>query len=237
VVLGRAGGDSLLITCEHAGNRIPRACAPLFRRAGPALASHRGWDRGALELARLLARRSGGALLAVSWSRLLADANRSETNPQIWSSITAALPASERERILERYWRPHRRSVEAAVAAAAARGRVVHVAVHSFTPRLGGQLRNADIGLLYDSRRAGEARLCRRWAAILRRLDPQLRIRFNYPYRGAADGLTTGLRRRHGGARYLGIELEINQALVAASDWRGFQRRVADSLRELLAGG
>jgi len=227
---------SLLITCEHAGNRIPRACAPLFRSAGRALASHRGWDPGALELARLLSRRLRWPLLAVTWSRLLVEANRSESNPRIWSRFTSSLSRPERERILERWWRPHRQAVEAAVATGAARGaRVVHVAVHSFTPRLAGELRNADIGLLYDSRRAGEARLCRRWAAILQRLDPELRIRFNYPYRGNADGLTTGLRRRYAGTRYLGIELEINQARVAAPDWRAFQRRVADSLHELLA--
>jgi predicted N-formylglutamate amidohydrolase len=231
-----AAGDLLLLTCEHAGNRIPRVHAPLFRSAGRALASHRGWDPGALELARLLSRRLRRPLLAVTWSRLLVEANRSETNPRIWSRFTAPLPRRERERILELWWRPHRRKVEAAVAAGTAcRGRVVHVAIHSFTPRLAGEVRNADIGLLYDSRRAGEARLCRRWAAILRRLDPELRIRFNYPYNGAADGLTTGLRRRYGGARYLGIELEINQARVAAPGWRSFQQTIAESLRELLA--
>jgi predicted N-formylglutamate amidohydrolase len=233
-----APGDTLLLTCEHGGNRIPRAFAPLFRSAGRVLASHRGWDPGALELARLLSRRLRRPLLAVTWSRLLVEANRSETNPRIWSRFTAPLSRQERERILERWWYPHRRAVESAVAAGSARGRrVVHVAVHSFTPRLDGELRNADIGLLYDSRRAGEARLCRRWAAILRRLDPELRIRFNYPYRGAADGLATGLRRRHAGARYVGVELEINQALVGAPGWRAFQQRVADSLRELLAQG
>ena len=232
----RPAGDSLLLTCEHAGNRIPPPYAPLFRSASRMLASHRGWDPGALELARLLSRGLERPLLSVAWSRLFVEANRSETNPRIWSRFTAPLPGSERERILERWWRPHRREVESAVAGGVTRGRrVVHVAVHSFTPRLAGEVRNADVGLLYDSRRTGEARLCRRWAAILRRLDPELRVRFNYPYSGAADGLTTALRRRYAGARYLGIELEINQALVGAPGWRGFQRNVADSLRELLA--
>jgi predicted N-formylglutamate amidohydrolase len=108
------------------------------------------------------------------------------------------------------------------------------VAVHSFTPELAGVVRNADIGLLYDSRRKGEAKLCRRWAAILHRLDPELRVRFNHPYSGAADGLTTALRRLHPESRYLGIELEINQAQVGSRRWRRFQKQISESLRELV---
>jgi predicted N-formylglutamate amidohydrolase len=231
----RSSGDELLLTCEHAGNRIPSAYAPLFRGAREVLGSHRGWDPGALTLARLLGRRMRRPLLAVTWSRLFVDANRTTTNPRIWSTFTRGLPRDERERILARWWKPHRQAVEDALASSLLRERrVVHVAVHSFTPELDGQVRNADIGLLYDSRRKREAELCRRWTAILHRLEPSLRVRYNYPYDGAADGLTTWLRRRHPQNRYLGIELEINQARVGARGWRRFQEHVAESLRELL---
>jgi predicted N-formylglutamate amidohydrolase len=234
---GPASGDHLLLTCEHGGYRIPRAYAGLFRGADRLLASHCGWDPGALPLARLLARRLRRPLLATTWSRLFVEANRAPSNPRVWSRFTAALPRDEREGILARWWRPHRQAVEDAVAAPAARGhRVVHVAVHSFTPTLDGEVRTADVGLLYDSRRRAEADLCRRWTAILRHLDPELRVRYNYPYRGSADGLTTWLRRRYAEARYLGVELEINQALVGAPGWRRLQERIAESLRELLAG-
>ena len=228
---------ALVLTCEHGGNRIPREYAPLFRGADDVLESHRGWDPGALTLARTFARRLRRPLLAVTWSRLFVEANRASHNPRIWSRFTKGLPKEERERILERYWRPHRAEVEEAVAAAARKARVVHVAVHSFTPELDGEVRNADIALLYDSRRKGEAALCRRWAEILKRLDPSLRVRFNYPYSGMSDGLTTWLRKRHAETRYLGVELEINQALVGARGWSGFQRLMADSLAELMVEG
>ena len=231
----RASGTQLLLTCEHGGNRIPRAYAALFRGAGAVLASHRGWDPGALQLARLLSKRLRRPLLSVTLSRLLVEANRAPHNPRIWSRFTKALPKDERARILERWWRPHRQAVEQAAAAAVARGhRVVHVAVHSFTPELDGEVRNADIGFLYDSKRKREAALCRQWAAILHRLDPALRLRHNYPYRGDSDGLTTWLRKRHPESRYRGVELEINQALVGSRGWRRFQTNVATSLRELL---
>jgi len=230
--------EYLLLTCEHAGNRVPPQYARLFEGAADVLASHRGWDPGALPLARLLARELQRPLLTVSWSRLLVESNRSATNPRIWSEFTRNLPPEVRETILERWWRPHRQSVEQAVAGAIEMGhRVIHIAVHSFTPELDGEVRNADFTLLYDSRRTREAEFCRRWFASLHRHAPDLRLRSNYPYRGTADGLTTWLRRRHPGNRYLGIELEVNQAQVALKTWRRFQRHIADSLRDLGFGG
>jgi predicted N-formylglutamate amidohydrolase len=228
--------DALLLTCEHGGNRIPAAYTDLFRDAADLLASHRGWDPGALPMARYLARQLDCELLAITWSRLLVDANRSPGNPRIWSPLTGQLPREQREQILERWWRPHRTAVEQTVASLIARGRrVVHVSVHSFAPELDGTVRNADVALLYDSRRAREVTFCRRWAAYLRRLDPELRIRFNYPYRGSADGLTTWLRRNYRQTRYLGIELELNQQLVDCPDWHELQMALAECLVELLA--
>ena len=229
--------DCLVLTCEHGGNRIPRPYAHLFRGSARLLASHRGWDRGALQLARLLSHELRRPLLAVPWSRLFVEANRSPGNHRIWSHLTKDLPYEERQQILDRWWRPHREQVESAIADAIARGhRVVHVAVHSFTPELDGEVRNADVGLLYDSRRKQEAAFSRGWATALRGIDPALRVRLNYPYAGAADGLTTWLRRRHPQSRYLGVELEINQAIVGTPRWRRFQQRIAQSLRESITG-
>ena len=224
----------LVLSCEHAGRRIPREYASLFRGAGRALASHRGFDAGALAVARSLARRLDRPLLAATWSRLLVDANRSPGNRRIWSERTAGLPAGERARILARYWWPHREAALAAVRAASSGGRrVLHVAVHSFTPVLAGRARNADLGLLYDPRRAREAELCARWREILRELDPSLRVRRNFPYRGASDGLTTWLRRRLPERAYAGIELELSQALLARRG-RTLERLLARSIEALL---
>lgn len=229
--------DQLLFTCEHAGHRVPRPYRRLFRGATEELRSHRGWDPGALTVARFLACELGRPLLSVRWTRLFVEANRSPTHPRIWSDFTKCLPKSERQCILERWWRPHRQAVEASVAARVARGqRVVHVAVHSFTPELGGEVRNAEVGFLYDSRRSDERGFCRRWALVLRRIAPELRVRFNYPYLGSADGLTTWLRRLHAERRYLGIELEVNQRLVGTGGWRRFQQQLSCSLREVVAG-
>lgn len=233
--MGTPARTRLLFTCEHAGHRVPQEYAGLFRGAARVLASHRGWDPGALPMARALSRRLQAPLLSVPWSRLLVEANRTPTNPRIWSPYTTELDRRQRERILERYWWPHRRRVEEAVGSAVAAGdRVLHVAVHSFAPVLDGEVRRVDVGLLYDPARPWERALCRRWQAEILRMEPALRVRRNQPYRGVADGLTTWLRRRLPARSYAGVELEMSQALLGGGRRAGLARVLARSLEALL---
>jgi predicted N-formylglutamate amidohydrolase len=218
----------VLLTCEHGGNRVPPAYRRLFRGKGKLLASHRGHDPGALRLARALHRLSGWELLACTVTRLLVEPNRSLGHPRLFSEVTRGLPERERARLLERYWRPHRDRVHAAIARRP--GPVLHLGVHTFTPVLDGHVRTMDVGLLYDPARRRERALCARWRDALRKRRPDLRVRRNAPYRGAADGLTTTLRRRFAEARYTGVELEVNQALFRDGRWRG----LADDLHASL---
>lgn len=229
---------SLLITCEHGGNRIPARYASCFRGAGAILASHEGFDPGALGLARHLARCFDVPLFGATISRLLVDLNRSPGHPRLFSVHAAPLDLEEKRRILARYYLPHRARVEERVRNCIENGEaVLHLAVHSFVSELGGTTRRADVGLLYDPARRGERRLCRSWAERLREDAPRLQVRFNYPYRGAADGLTTFLRRRFGARQYWGVELEVNQKHLTAksASRRAVGRAIGDSLARALA--
>lgn len=220
---------AVLVTCEHGGKRVPSPYRSLFAEAGDVLASHRGWDPGALALARTLAAALDGRLLTATVTRLLVDLNRSPGHPRIFSEFTRGLSREEREEIVERWYTPHRRGVLAAVEGLAGTGRpVVHLGVHSFTPVLNGAERRADVALLYDPARRGEAELCARWAGALRDLLPDLAVRRNQPYRGVSDGLTTWLRGHFDGASYLGIEIEVNQRLLDAGG--RFPKRIAGAL-------
>lgn len=204
---------ALLVTCEHGGNQAPGRYRRLFAGQGELLASHRGWDPGALALARLLAAELDAPLLFSETTRLLVDLNRSEGRRGLFSGFTRGLPRRERQDILDRFWRPHRQAVEQAAARLlAGSGAVLHLAAHTFTPMLGGQRRDMDLGLLYDPARPAEAALCAAWKAALAGLAPDLRVRRNAPYLGAADGLATFLRCRLGPG-YLGVELEASQGL------------------------
>ena len=207
-----------LITCEHAGNAVPPEYLPLFAGREGLLASHRGFDLGALATAASLARAAGAPLLSVAFTRLLADHNRSIGHPRLFSDITKPLPRRTRQEILAACYVPHREAVIAKVTALRATGRrVLHIASHSFTPRLGDVVRHCDVGFLYDPKRAVEKAFCSRWLRELRCLDGDLILRRNYPYRGVTDGLVTVLRRRFGEA-YIGMELEANQRFARGGD-------------------
>ncbi|MGZ5174784.1 MAG: N-formylglutamate amidohydrolase [Burkholderiales bacterium] len=227
----------LLVTCEHGGNRIPAQYRALFKKYRPALESHRGYDPGALALARAFAGAFDAELVYSTTSRLLVELNRSPNHRQFLSEATRELPTAERERLLRRYYWPYRHWVEAQVTDAIKHGeRVLHVSSHSFTPRLNGVVRNADIGLLYDPRRAREREFCRVWKARMEGANPQLVVRLNYPYRGSADGLTTHLRRLHRNSDYAGIEIEVNQkhALGDTAAWTTLRKLLVGTLQQAL---
>lgn len=220
----RRTGISLL-TCEHASHALPAPYRARFARHERRLRSHRGWDRGALVVARALSRALGVPLIAGNVSRLLVDLNRSPHNPAVLGALGRTLTRAERGALLERWHRPYWARVRATLDGAAGRP-VVHVAVHSFVPVLGGRRRRFDVGLLYDPARGGERRVAEAWKRSLEE-GYGLRVRRNAPYRGTSDGLTTRLRRERGARDYLGIELELNQALLADARRR---RRVVEAL-------
>lgn len=233
----QGGRPVLILSCEHGGNRIPPPYAAAFAGQRKLLQSHRGYDAGALEMARHLARAMDAPLYPATVSRLLVDLNRSLSHPALFSAFSKALPNPVRERIVREHYMPHRTTVEGALAKAMGRGRsVLHLCVHSFTPVLHGDVRRADVGLLYDPARPFEAAFARHWAAASAKISPALRVRMNYPYRGTSDGFTTALRRRWPASRYLGVELELNQRFVLAGGrgWGRFKETILAGLRGAL---
>jgi predicted N-formylglutamate amidohydrolase len=150
------------------------------------------------------------------------------------------MPAELRQRILKHYYQPYRAQADRLVRQAIAdHSRVIHLSSHSFTPVLDGKVRDADIGLLYDPARPGEADLCERWKAALKACAPDLSVRRNYPYEGKADGLTAWFRQRLPPGAYVGIELEINQKHIirAGQHWTALRKVVVESLYRALASG
>jgi predicted N-formylglutamate amidohydrolase len=206
----------VLVTCEHGGKRVPLRYAGLFAGAEGLLASHRGWDPGAEALARHLGRTLGTVPIVSRVTRLLVDLNRSPGHPRQFSEFTRRLPREEKLEIVRRYYRPYRRRVERRVTRLCAAGvTLVHLSVHSFTPEWKGKPRAVDVGILFDPHRIREKALAGRIRVALQAVRPDWRIRFNQPYRGTSDGLTTWLRRRFSPESYLGLELEFNQSQLA----------------------
>lgn len=218
----------LLLTCEHAGNLIPPAYTSYFKDKEPLLATHEGYDIGALEVFRSLEPLADKTFYSET-SRLLVELNRSLHHAKLFSEVTRQLEDDEKATILKEHYFPYREQVEHLIHDFVMAGRqVLHVAVHSFTPELNGEVRETDIGLLYDPKRKLEAPLCRRWKKELQLANRELIVRFNYPYLGIADGFPTYLRRQFTDEQYIGIELEVNQRFVMG------ENEVWDKIKEAL---
>jgi predicted N-formylglutamate amidohydrolase len=225
--------DRLVVTCEHAGNVVPDRYRPLFAGHEKLLPTHRGWDPGALTLAREMAARFHAPLYYEETTRLLVDLNRSVGTHELHTEVSRHLSLRERREILDVYYYPHRKRVAAAVAEIVDAGDcVVQICSHSFTPELNGHVRTADVGLLYDPGRPGEVAFATAWIDALSAADPTLRLRRNYPYLGKSDGVAQSLRRVHAADRYVGIELEVNQRYVEAGGpaWPKVRRTLLDTL-------
>jgi len=238
-----------LITCEHGGNEVPAEFASVFqgKEKKEMLASHRGWDPGALKMARHISRALGAPLVSETITRLLVEQNRSRHRPTVFSRISSELPADVRARLLETIYDPfHHRTLDeigkihclshAASALSAgdtfAGSSVVHFSIHSFTPVLNATVRTTDIGILYDPRRAVEKKGALLLQEILQARLPDLRIRRNYPYVGYSDGHTTALRKRLPESRYAGFEIEVNQRFFL-DDMKAWVR-IRDALGQVI---
>lgn len=224
----------VVVTCEHGGNLVPERYRPLFRNQAELLHSHRGYDLGALPLFVALAGEVADAAFVAEETRLLVDLNRSLHAPDLFSECTDSLSSDEQEEVLRDFYFPFRSAVETKIRRMVGEGgQVLHLSVHTFTPVLGGEVRQADLGLLFDPDRAPERIFCEKWQTLLRHDNPELVVRMNYPYLGSADGFTTYLRTVFSLEAYEGIELEVNQKFFISAD-KGRQSAVVGALRKTL---
>ncbi|MCA9198722.1 MAG: N-formylglutamate amidohydrolase [Planctomycetales bacterium] len=227
----------LILTCEHGGNQVPRSYRVCFTHAQPILVTHRGYDIGALSLARALALHFEAPLHSSKVTRLLIELNRSLHHRNLFSEFTVGLATETKQQIINTFYLPYRTQVEQAIRETGGPQRpVLHVSVHTFTPQLNEQVRVADVGLLYSPQRTREAVFCKRWQSAMREAVPNWTVRRNYPYRGSSDGFTTYLRTQFSPDLYLGLELEVNQKHAAnARFWRStVARGIAASLETAL---
>jgi len=231
-------GAALVLSCEHATARVPARFAALFADAPDVRDTHRGWDAGAADIARRLARRFRAPLVLGRCSRLLVDLNRSPDHPRVFSAWSRRLPVATREALLADVHAAHHAAVRAAVDAALRdASSVLHVSVHSFTPHWDGRARPTQLGILDDPRRARERALSRALQRRLREALPRARVHLNRPYRGWTDGLVSRLRGELPAARYAGVELEFNQALLdpARTHLDALVNALGDALRAELS--
>lgn len=210
------GSWQIILSCEHAGNKVPQRYRKLFSADPNILQTHRAYDIGIAAIAEQVGDLLKCPFCRYDWTRLLIDVNRTHLG-SLFSDFSRPLKQEDKQALIDLYYLPYRTQLEQRVRELCSANQILHLSMHSFTPVLKGITRNADIGILYDPARRQE----RQFAIELQnRLREQsgLRIRRNYPYRGSADGMTSWLRKKYPELRYLGIEIELNQALLISSE-------------------
>ena len=200
----------LIVTCEHGGNTIPNSFLKYFENHKSVLNSHRAHDLGSLDLFKTLESLANFSLFSET-SRLLIELNRSLHHKSLFSEFSKNMSKIEKQDLIESYYLVYRNQVENTIRNWIENGEVVlHISIHSFTPVLNKLERHCDIGLLYDSKRHTEKAFCVNFKKEIIGIKPELKVRYNYPYLGTADGFTTHLRRQFT-SNYMGIEIEVNQ--------------------------
>jgi len=224
-----------LITCDHAGRRLPRALGDLGLSAND-LERHIAWDLGAAGVTRELARALGAFASLQVYSRLVIDCNRRLGVPSSIAEVSEdtvipgnrGLTATQAEQRAQAVFAPYHACILAELERRKRAAQpTVLIAMHSFTPSFKGVSRPWHVGMLYHK----DPRLAHALMALLAR-DPALVIGDNEPYAVSELGdygvIEYGERLAN---PY--IEIEIRQDLLAdAAGQERWAHRFASLLPE-----
>jgi predicted N-formylglutamate amidohydrolase len=207
----------LVLVADHARRELPDEYGDLGLPASE-FERHIAYDIGVEAVTRELAALTGAPAVLANFSRLLIDPNRGEDDPtlirQLYDGTVVPgnypMAAEERERRLERFYRPYHDAVAALVASAAeASGKAPFIfSVHSFTPVMQGHVRPWHVGVLWDLDDRAPRPLIEALAQ-----DKSLVVGDNEPYDGALRGDTMFKHAIVNGFAHALIE--IRQDLVA----------------------
>lgn len=233
-VRNRDGRGVYVLTCDHASNRLPPEYGGLGLDAAD-LERHIAWDPGAREVARSMSERLDAPLVETCISRLVLDCNRPVDAPDLIPEVSettvipgnAGLSAEERQRRIDRCWRPFHDLVDEVIAERLARGQETRlVSVHSFNPVYRGYQRPWHIGIIHDE----DERLAR---PLIRSLQavPGLTVGDNEPY-SPADRVYFTLERHARPRGLLCAMIEIRNDEIAGA---AGQEKWAELLSALLA--
>ena len=233
-IVNPTGSAPVLLICDHASNAVPAALHGLGLVERD-LHRHIAYDIGAAEVTRLLARKLDAPGVLAGYSRLVIDTNRSLGHPEsvIKESDGTVIPGNAdlseediRLRTEACFW-PYHRRIGSGIAGFALRGvRPAVIAIHAYTPVLGGVKRPWQVGVLWsdDSRIA---------APLIEALNARggLVVGDNEPYSGRQQyGYSMDVHAGETGLPHVLIELR--EDLVATAE---DQERTAAILVEALS--
>ncbi len=203
-----------LVVADHAGRMVPEG---IELGVDPHdLARHIGWDIGAATVSRRLADRLNCGAILCHVSRLVIDPNRRPRLPASMPVVSDGtvvpgnrdLAEADITRRIRNHFLPYHRAIARWLGSRRRAGIVpAMIAVHSFTPRMLGQSRPWQVGVLWR----GDRRLAQPLLDGLRR-DPHLCVGDNQPYSGEQDfGYTVNFHAQRTHIPHVMVELRQNE--------------------------
>ena len=233
-IIGQARDSDLVITCDHASNRVPAGLGGSLGLAAAEMARHIAHDVGAAGVSRHLAALLEAPAILSTFSRLVIDPNRGEDDPTLIMQIydgtvipgNRGLSAAQRAWRLEHCYRPYHQALAGLLAQ---RRRPVLIAVHSFTPQLNGHPpRPWHVGILHGR----DSRLAQPLLARLR-AEPDLCVGENEPYGGHLEG--DSIDRHALPAEIPNVLIELRNDLIRSpAQQRAWAERLAPHLRAVI---
>jgi predicted N-formylglutamate amidohydrolase len=218
------GASPLLLVCDHAGKRIPRALNDLGLR-GHDLSRHIAWDIGIEGVARRLSERLNAHLIMQIYSRLVIDCNRPPGSPTSIAPISdgTVIPGNENVSMddaaarVREIFVPYHGTIERCLDERKKAGQpTILISLHSFTPVMGGFARPWQAGVLYNR----DSKLAHALRDLLA-APGDLIVGDNEPYNVADD--TDYTIPVHGERRGLvHVAIEIRQDLVGDEDGKEY---------------
>lgn len=237
-IINPGGQAPVLLICDHAGRRIPGWLGDLGLPERER-ARHIGWDPGAADMTRVLAKRLDAPAVLCHVSRLVIDPNRKPGEPTSIPRVSdgTVIPANQhvsaddRRRRYRLSFLPYQRTVARMLARL--RARVRHpaiVSVHTCTDVMGGLWRPWHVGVLFNH----DQRLALPVLDALRR-DRALLVGANQPYSGRIhNGYTVPFHAER--TRLPHVTFEVRQDLLRTDEQtRSWGDRLAEALALPLA--
>ena len=217
LLLNAQGRSPFLLTGDHAGRAIPQALGTMGLGADD-LARHIAWDIGVRGLGERLSAALDAPFIHQRYSRLVIDCNREPSTAEAipsWvdgSHIAANQDLSQAQKSarIDEIHRVYHAAIEHEIARRHALSMpTILIALHSFTPKLGDDVRPWEIGILHDGANDGFAR------ALVRVLqaDGTFIVGDNEPYQ--MDATDYSIPHHAFAARLPYAEIEVRQDLIA----------------------
>jgi predicted N-formylglutamate amidohydrolase len=237
-VVHPSGRANVLLIGDHAGNAIPSSLGDLGLLTAER-SRHIAWDIGVRALGEHLSAALDATFIHQPFSRLVIDCNR---DPGVAASIVevsdetvvpgnADLAGPAREERRTSIHAPYHARIASEIERRRVRGAPpALVALHSFTPVMGGRARPWQVGILHDR---GDLRLSR---AMLNRLRQEegLVVGDNEPYKMDGTDYTIPRHAYANDAHYLEVEFR-QDLLLYPEDARQWAARFAGWLSDALA--